>query len=305
MIYLLYGMIGGLSVLAIYFFIRYRMLSGALKKTDMELKEIMSTGLEENRILKKDVSSKTLEGLLITLNSLLRQIRSERVLYEKREKEFQRQIENVSHDLRTPLTAIIGYLKIMDKKSLSREDKENLEVVIRKAMLLKRLISQFYDFSRLTADDYILKSEPIDIARLLRETLVDTYAELEERRLSVNVDIPDRPVLVKGDSNAAERIFLNLFQNVCRYGETSFSVGLKEEDGEVRISFVNDVSGMDEEEVQQMFRRFYVREASRGEGATGLGLTVAQCLTEKMGGRLTAELEDGKWLDMTLVMNKV
>lgn len=304
MVYLLLGMIGGLSVLTIYFFIRYRMLSGALKRTDSELKEII-TNLEENRILKKDISSKELEELLITLNSLLRQIRSERVLYEKREKEFQRQIENVSHDLRTPLTAIIGYLKIMDKNSLSREDKENLEVVIRKAMLLKRLISQFYDFSRLTADDYILKAEPIDIARLLRETLVDTYAELGERRLSVNVDIPDRSVQVKGDSNAAERVFLNLFQNVCRYGETSFSVGLKEVAGEVRISFVNDVSGMNEEEVQQMFRRFYVREASRGEGATGLGLTVAQCLTEKMGGRLTAELVEGKWLDITLVLDKV
>ena len=301
MVYLLLGIS---SVAAIYFFIRYKMLSGALVRTDRELNEIISTGLEENRILKKDVSCKELESLLITLNSLLRQIRGERITYERREKEFQRQIENVSHDLRTPLTAIIGYLRIMDKQGLGPEDKENLETALRKAMLLKRLISQFYDFSRLTADDYILKAEPVDIACLLRETLMDTYAELEERKLSVNVVLPEWPVQIIGDLNAAERVILNLFQNVCRYAETTFCAELKEEDGQVLITFANDVSGMTEEEAQQMFQRFYVRETSRGDNATGLGLTVAKCLTEKMGGRLWAELDEGGWLRMTLCFNK-
>ncbi|MDO4276971.1 MAG: HAMP domain-containing sensor histidine kinase [Eubacteriales bacterium] len=302
MIYLVFGII---SVLAVYFFIRYKMLSRALERTDKELKEIIVAGLEENRILKKDVSSKELENLLITLNSLLGQIRSQRVLYQKREKEFQQQIENISHDLRTPLTAVMGYLKIMDKDSLNQEDRDNLDVVIGKTMLLKRLISQFYDFSRLTADDYILKTESVDIARLLRETLMGFYTELEEKELLVNAVIPDHPVWVVGDRDGAERVLVNLFQNVCRYGETIFSVELKAENGQVKISFINDVSGMKKEETEHMFQRFYVREPSRGDNATGLGLTIAQCLTEKMGGRLTADLEGEKRLKIELSLKEI
>lgn len=288
---------------AVFFYVRLKLLSRALKETNEELGQIAKS-LEENRILKKEAPSGELEALLLTINDLLKKIRAERVVFRGREREFQKQIECISHDLRTPLTSMIGYLKIMDREALSREDRENLDVVLHKSQLLQRLISQFYDFSRLTADDYVLKTEKVDMSRLLRELLVDTYQELENKGLLVELEIPEHCVYVTGDANALERIILNLLQNACRYGETAFKVQLKEGDGQATACFVNDVAGLDEKDVRQMFERFYMKDSARAEGASGLGLTVARCLAEKMGGELSAGLRDEKWLELVMRLKK-
>lgn len=299
MVYLLLAIV---SAAAVYFFVRQRMVTRALKRTNKDLQDITGS-LEENRILKKEAPGKELEELLETINNLLKEIRRERVDFERREREFQRQIENISHDLRTPLTSLIGYLKIIDTKSLTREDEENLAIALRKAGALQRLITQFYDFSRLTADDYQLHVETVDISRILRETLVDTYHEFADKNLEVEVSIPEHPVPVLADVNALERVLLNLLQNAGRYAQTKFTVELVEGE-EVLIRFCNDVTGLDEQDAEQMFQRFYVKDAARSQGATGLGLTVALCLAEKMGGGLRAELVDEGVLCMELRLKK-
>ena len=134
---MLYFVLGLLSLASLYFFLRCRTMAGAVRQTNRALKEI-SGELEANRVLKLPAPDREMEELLVTINDALRKIREQHLEYAKREQEFQRQIENISHDLRTPLTSMIGYLDIMDKPVLAPEDREALEVVKRKARFLKK-----------------------------------------------------------------------------------------------------------------------------------------------------------------------
>lgn len=299
MLYIVIVMLVVFILLTAYFYARYRLLCRAIKKADKDLKSIIRN-IDENQIIKQEEPNKELENLLATINDSLKAIRSERIIYEKREKEFQKQIENISHDLRTPLTSILGYLKILDQSGLEQEDKEALAIIQRKAYLLQRLISQFYDFSRLTSEDYVLEMEQIDIARLLRETVIDYYQELSVKNLEIDLVIPEHPIFVEANSNAMERVFLNLLQNACRYAESRLKIGIEQSKDEVTVSFENNVTDFSEDDSNSIFERFYMRDNARSDGASGLGLTIAKHLVEKMHGMLEAELKDEKWLRLKI-----
>lgn len=290
---LLYFLLVLLCMTSLYFFWRCRIMRKAVRGTNRALQEI-SREMEENRVLKLSAPDREMEALLVTINDALRRIREQHIEYSKREREFQRQIENISHDLRTPLTSMIGYLDIMDRSFLSEEDQDALEVVKRKAYFLQQLVGQFYDLSRFSGEDYMPAVENVDIARLLRETVVDYYPELTARGLAVDINVMEGPVNVQADQGALERVLQNLLQNVCRYAGKELSVQMETEGGRVVVCFVNDAEWMTEEEAGRLFERFYTADGSRSRGSSGLGLTIARCLVEKMGGTVSAYLEKGE-----------
>ncbi|MDR3892568.1 MAG: HAMP domain-containing sensor histidine kinase [Blautia sp.] len=295
---LIYFVLVLLCLTSLYFFWRCRTMRGAVRKTNEALQEI-SREMEENRVLKLSVPDREIEALLVTINDALRRIREQHLEYSKREQEFQRQIENISHDLRTPLTSIIGYLDIMDKSVLSEEDQDALAVVKRKAYFLQQLVGQFYDLSRFSGEDYMPAVENVDIARLLRETVVDYYPELAGRGLMVDINIAEGPVNVRADKGALERVLQNLLQNVCRYAGRELLVRMETEGEKVVVSLVNDAEGMTGEEAERLFERFYMGDGSRNQGSSGLGLTIARCLAEKMGGTIRAEVDEG---ELTIIL---
>lgn len=293
-------MITGISIgAALFFFIRWYRLRKALKYTDRELTEI-TADMDANRLLKQEEPDRELGKLLITINGLLKEIREERNSFEKRERDFQRQIESISHDLRTPLTSMSGYLKIIGRDRLTAEDEENLDTAIRKTELLKRLIAQFYDYSRLTAQDLVLKKEEVDVTRLLRETLANDYQMLTKKNLNVLADIPETPIFATANEEGLERIFMNLVQNAVRYAASALEIRLTREKEGICVRFANDTRDLTQEEADQIFQRFYTGEQSRTRGSTGLGLTVSKSLAERMGGTLTAHLGEDGWLRLEL-----
>ena len=182
---MVYILLAAACAAAVYFCMRFVLLKRAVRLAAGELREITGE-LEENRVVKMAVPQKELEELLAEINRNLTEIRKARIRYGKKERELLNQIENISHDLRTPLTAIIGFLDLIDRDSLDFEDRESLEVVKKKALALKKLTAQFYDLSRLTAEDYRLKLQKMDIGRILRETVIDSYQELKLKNLDVN-----------------------------------------------------------------------------------------------------------------------
>ena len=299
---MVYILLAGASLAAVYFCLRLLLLKRAVRQAAGELREI-TRDLEENRVVKLAVPQKALEELLAEINRNLTEIRKVKIRYGKKERELLNQIENISHDLRTPLTAIIGFLELIDRDSLGFEDRESLEVVKKKSLALKKLTAQFYDLSRLTAQDYQLKLRKIDIGRILRETAIDSYQELKLKNLDVSVDIPDIPVFVRGDEDALERIFQNLLQNAGRYAESVFSVRLTVEQDQVLVCMENDTDKLDRLEAETLFERFYTGDSARKQGSTGLGLPIAKHLAEAMEGRLYARLketEDKNWLSLCL-----
>ena len=274
---------------AVYFAVRSFRIKRSLKNASVELRKITQR-LEENRVLKQETADRDLEEFLVQINRALGEIRQEKNEFRRQEKEFKRQIENISHDLRTPLTSILGYLKLMDTESMPVDERENLDTVRRKAEALSRLVGQIYDYSRVTSGDYQPELRDMDLCRLLRETVLDSWKEIEEKHLEFSFHIPERPVMMRGNENCSERIIRNLLQNAVRYAEHCLEISLKEENGSVILVFENDVSDFTQGDVEQLFRRFYVKDPSRNSQGTGLGLTIARTLAEKTGGSMRAEL---------------
>ena len=185
------------SVIGIYFAFRYFILLSSLRKIREDLKEIQKD-FSQNQMLFLPAPNQDLGELVSSINEFLEKIQKERNQYEKREREFQKQIENISHDLRTPLTVILGNIKIIKKSrtssSLSPDVKETIEIIENKGESMKKLIGQFYDYSRLNSSDFVLKTRPADAARLLRETLMGNYQVLAQANIDVQADIPDKPI---------------------------------------------------------------------------------------------------------------
>ncbi len=278
-----------LTMAVAYLLVRLLSLKKALKGAGKQLREI-NRELEENRIVKLTVPDKDVEELLTVVNESLQAIREHKNMYAKREKELKQQIENISHDLRTPLTSMLGYLRIMETGDLDPEDREDLQTVLRKAERLQELITQFYDYTKVTSSEYSLALESLEVTKLLREALADAYPELEGRQLEVEAQIPQGPLMITGNENAMQRVLQNLLQNAVRYAKSYLEVSVYEGEGEVEISFANDVEDMNVSDVERLFERFYTPDASRTKGATGLGLTIAKEFVEKMRGTMKAEL---------------
>lgn len=283
---------------ALYYGIRYTLLKRGIREISEELTDITGN-LRENRILKQPVPQRELEALLSSINHTLDEVRKERVSYEKREQEFQRQLEDISHDLRTPLTAIQGYLKLIDQDSLDKEEKEYLEVIRRRSAHLQHLINQFYEFSTLLSGNYKMEFREIDLARMCREQLLGYYRQLEEAGIEVRIRIPEKPVFIQADENALSRIIGNLLQNALRYAKHRLEIEIaemqtQEAAKEVMLICSNDAEHLTEDDVRQLFRRFYTGDRARSQGGTGLGLAVSRHLAEQMGGTMTVESRQGK-----------
>ena len=279
-----------------FFAFRYFSLLYAMKKLEEEIREIQQD-LTQNQMLHLPVPSPALGRLLNSFNKVLEEIREERISYEQREKEFQKQIENISHDLRTPLTVILGYLRILKKypqAGLAKDSElaDTLRILEQKAERMNTLVNQFYDYSRLCAGDFKMEMEKTDLSRVLRESLMENFRILEEAHLKVEADIPSHPLWIMGNQSALERIFLNMFQNGGRYAETVFQIAVKEEKQEVSISFTNDTKKLSPEDLPRLFERFYIQDSARSQGGTGLGLTVARSLAEEMGGTLEVSVPE-------------
>ncbi len=283
---------------ALYYGIRYTLLKHGIREISEELTDITGN-LRENRILKQPFPQREMEALLSSINYTLDEVRKERVSYEKREQEFQRQLEDISHDLRTPLTAIQGYLKLIDQDSLDKEEKEYLEVIRRRSAHLQHLINQFYEFSTLLSGNYKMEFREIDLARMCREQLLGYYRQLEEAGIEVRIRIPEKPVFIQADENALSRIIGNLLQNALRYAKHRLEIEIaemqtQEAAKEVMLICSNDAEHLTEDDVRQLFRRFYTGDRARSQGGTGLGLAVSRHLAEQMGGTMTVESRQGK-----------
>ena len=190
---------GGLLFISIilggFFAFRYFSLLYAMKKTEEEIREIQQD-LTQNQMLHLPVPSLALGRLLGAFNKVLGEIREERIDYERREKAFQKQIENISHDLRTPLTVILGYLKMLKKHpqagiSQDPELADTLGILEQKAERMNALVNQFYEYSRLCAGDFEIEMEKTDLSRVLRESLLGNCRILEEAHLKVEADLPN------------------------------------------------------------------------------------------------------------------
>lgn len=281
-----------LSVISVYFSARFFLLSKNIKEVSKDFMEI-SQDIERNRRLTLNSPNKNLENLLMYINEYLEKTQKEKIKSMNREREIRKEIENISHDLRTPLTSILGYLELMrDDDTTQEEQVEYISIIERKSKALQNLIQTFYDVSRLEANDYKMNMEVIDIHKELMEHMLLYYNDFEKRNLNVNIDMIDECVNIEGDIKSIERIFNNLIQNAIKYSKSSLEVKLNKNKEYVNITFINDTENLEEKDVDNLFNRFYMKDESRHNHSSGLGLTVTKLLIECMNGEIDAFIKD-------------
>ena len=206
-----------------------------------------------------------------------------------------REVANISHDLRTPLTSVIGYIQLLEDEDLSEEEREKYkEILLSRAKSLEGLIEGFYDLSRLESGDYRLELESVNLQNTLCEILASFYNDFESRGIKPQIDIDEKAPPIIVDANAVRRIFTNLIQNVLKHDGKNFSVTLKQEDGLIVTAFANDAPQLGQEDAEHLFERFYTADRMRSGQNTGLGLAIVKELAEKMNARANAELTDGR-----------
>lgn len=232
------------------------------------------------------------EELLTAINALLALREREEGDYRRQEQAIRQQIANISHDLRTPLTSILGYLQLLEGEGLSPEERrEYLSIVQGRARALQSMIVSFYDLSRLEGGEYPLSRERVDLYHVLSELVAEFYNDFERSGFDMTVELREGLPAVTADPAGVLRVFTNLIRNALEHGRERMSILLYQEGGEVVSVFANDAPGLTPEDVTHVFDRFFTADKMRTGQSTGLGLAIVKALVERMGHTVTAELE--------------
>ena len=230
------------------------------------------------------------EELLTAINALLDLREQEEGDYRHQERAIRQQIANISHDLRTPLTSILGYLQLLEGEGLTTEERrEYLAIVQGRAKALQSMIVSFYDLSRLEGGEYPLSRERVDLYHVLSELVAEFYNDFEG--FDMTVELREGLPSVTADPAGVLRVFTNLIRNAMEHGRSRMSILLYQEGDEVVSVFANDAPGLTPEDVEHVFDRFFTADKMRTGQSTGLGLAIVKALVERMGHTVSAELE--------------
>lgn len=243
---------------------------------------------ETNALIGISSRDRAMQTLANTVNKQLTALRGEQLRYRQGNMELQNAVTNISHDLRTPLTAICGYLELLKKEEKSADAARYVAIIEERANALKQLTEELFRYSVILSAQND-KAEPVDIKSTLEESLAAFYTAFSERNITPTVQMPEEKVVRLLDQQALSRVFSNLLQNAIKYSDGDLSVVLTAS-GE--IEFSNTASVLNEVQVGRLFDRFYTVESARN--STGLGLSIARTLIEQMHGTIRADYEGGK-----------
>lgn len=246
-------------------------------------------GTDTNAQISVSTGDRDLRALADALNRQLRALRRERLRLQNGDTELKNAVMNVSHDLRTPLTAIAGYLDFLEQEALSERARRYLAIVRERTDALTARTEELFRYLMLVSTADTLRLVPVDLRGAVEESLAGMYAALTEKGVMPAVSLPEAPVVRLLDRAAVRRVLENLLGNAAKYSGGDLAVSLTPA-GE--LTFANSAPGLDTVAVERLFDRFYT--VSAGRGASGLGLSIAKLLTERMGGSITARLESGQ-----------
>ena len=242
---------------------------------------------DTNTLIYTDSRDRDLCRLADVINTELRILRREHHRYTQGDRELKTAITNISHDLRTPLTAICGYLDILKETELPPQTAQHLAVIENRAAMMKQLTEELFTYSVILSQSTEDNTEEVAVNQVLEESIIGLYAAFQARDIIPQVHIPEEKIIRNMNRAALNRIFSNLLTNAAKYSDGDLVISM---DSECTITFENTSALLTQIQVERLFERFYTVEAARN--STGLGLSIAKTLTEQMGGTLEASYEN-------------
>ena len=218
--------------------------------------------------------------------------------------EINRQLmTSLSHDVRTPLTTLIGYLDAAYKGLVTGKDRDDyIEIARRKAHDLKEYIDVLFDWFKLNSDEFALEIQSVEAAELTRNILIDWIPIFEDKQVDYDIDIPEQPVRVRLDTDSYMRIINNLIQNVIAHSHADkIKISLSKQGNNLRLLLADNGVGIEKEDLKHIFERLYKCDKGRSEKGSGLGLSIVHQLVEKMGGSITVESFPGEGTEFMLL----
>lgn len=258
-----------------------------LRKSAGEISRAFEDRLSQDTNTLIDISSRDrrMRSLADDINRQLRLLRQERRRYQQGDAELKAAVTNISHDLRTPLTAICGYLDLIEREDCSDEARRYLDIIRGRTDSLRELTEELFRYSVIVSEEKEPELEAVSLNAALEESIASAYASLSAAGIDPCIHIPEETIMKKLDKSLLSRIFGNILSNAAKYSDGDLSVALSPEG----IRFQNTASRLDKLQAERLFDRFYTVESARS--STGLGLSIAKELTEKMGGSISAEYE--------------
>ena len=278
-------------------------IQAKLKKISRELSALLENDSDEKIMVFTD--NGTLMELCGQINRLLLDRQKVKSDFRKQEIASKKMLSNISHDIKTPLTVILGYLEMM---RLDRPEDETLQKVEAKALQVMELINQFFTLAKLEAGDTDLKISKVNVSELCRENILNFYDILQGKDFTVEISVTEKDIFVQGEEGAIDRILSNLISNAVRYGSDGKYLGLTLRESEERayIDIVDKGKGIEKAFAANVFERLYTMEDSRNRRiqGNGLGLTIAKNLAVQLGGDIYLDSEPNVKTIFTMELKK-
>lgn len=273
--------------LSVLFLLLYLLiLRHSIREAAEELDEKLRT--DTNTLISISTGDRTVRTLAAQINNQLRALRKERLKLQVGSDELTTAVTNISHDLRTPLTAICGYLDLLEQEPQSEKSGRYLAVIRERTDAMRSLTEELFRYSVITATTDELCMEEVFLNDILEQSLAGFYGALSARGITPELQMPEEKVVRRLDAAALRRIFDNILSNAVKYSSGDLAVSLMPDGA---VTFSNSAPSLSRVQAERLFDRFYTVETARN--STGLGLSIAKLLTEKMGGTITAEYESG------------
>jgi len=274
-----------------------------------KLKQIVNDNNEEKVLVVTD--DKVLKDLLLEINKLLENNQKILAEYRKKEDSMRKMLSNISHDLKTPLTVVLGYIETINlDKNMHNDEKEVLlEKVHDKTIEVIDLINKFFDLAKLESGDKDISLTRININEVCRKNILNFYDILNSKGFEVDINIPEKDLYAFGNEEALDRILNNLLSNSVKYGTDGKFIGLSIEENEksIYIHVIDKGRGIEEDKIDRVFERMYTLEDSRNRifQGSGLGLTITKRLVEKMNGEIFLKSIPYKTTTFTVKLKRI
>ncbi len=265
--------------------VKIRIMQKSMTEISICISQHLSS--DTNQLITVSSGDKYVRMLARDISKQLAILRRQRRQYINGDRELKEAVTNISHDLRTPLTAVCGYLDLLRHEEMNDDVKRYLSHISERTEMLKSLTEELFKYSVISSVSE-LNYEQVDICGVLEESLLSFSGEFEQKNIYPSIELPENKVIRSLDISSLERIFGNIISNAVKYSDGDFSVKMY---GDGKIEFSNTASALSSVEVGKLFDRFYTVDLARK--STGLGLSIAKLLTEKMGGNIDAVYNDG------------
>ena len=269
-----------------------------MRRSAVEIAEAFADRLktDTNTVISISCRDSKMRLLADRINRELKILRREHHRYTQGDKELKAAVTNISHDLRTPLTAICGYLDLMRSMEIPEKLGQYISIVADRTELMKQLTEELFGYSVILSADGSSEKQELSVNQVLEDSIMGYYAALTEKGIVPKVELTDRKIVRTLNRAELSRVFSNLLNNAIKYSDGDLEITLSDEGV---VVFSNTAKGLNPVQVERLFDRFYTVESARN--STGLGLSIAKTLVEQSGGSITADYK-GDRLIITVML---